>query len=136
MAYLKTVVPGKVDKSSKKEFKANKHLAHEKDIYILFDTEVEHIIEKLSTEGLPATTRDNRPITWHNNFIVKRADGTPVDNVAYSVLLDAADGDTIVTYDDTGLNVYTGSVNAKKHHNKNWKEIRLSRGDPAIGIAT
>ena len=136
MAYIKTIVPGKVDKTSKKVFKANKHLPHEKDIHILFDTEVEHVIEKLSTEGLPATTDENRPITWHNNFVVKRADGSPVDGFTYSVLLEASDGDTIVTYDDTGLHVYTGVVYDKKHENKNWKEIRLSRGDPAIGIAT
>jgi hypothetical protein len=136
MAYKKTVVPGKIDKGSKKEFKANKHLAHEKDIHILFDTEVDHIIEKLSTAGLPATTKDKRPITWHNNFVVRHADGSAVDGVAYSVLLEAAEGDTIVIYDEKGLHTHTGAVNNRIHQDKNWKEIRLSKGDPAIGIAT
>ena len=136
MAYKKTVVSGKVDKSSNKEFKVNKHLQDEKEIHILFDTEVDHIIEKLSTEDLPPTTKDKRSITWHNNFVIKRSDGTIADGVTYSVLLEAADGDNIVTYDDTGLHIYTGSVGTKNHKNKKWKEIRLSKGDPAIGIAT
>lgn len=136
MAYKKIVVQGKIDKSSKKEFKANKHLPHEKDIHILFDNEIDHIIEKLSTEGLPASTPDKKRITWHNNFVVRRADGSSVDGVAYSVLIDAADGDTIVYYDETGLHIYTEPIKNRNHQNKNWKEIRLTKGDPAIGIAT
>ena len=136
MAYQKTIIPGKIEKHSKKEFKAGKHHGQEKEIYILFDVDVEHTIEKLSIEGLPATTADKRPITWHNNFVVKKADGTSADGVAYSVLLDAADGETIVYYDETGLHTYTGSVNNRSHQNKNWKEIRLSKGDPAIGISS
>jgi len=86
--------------------------------------------------GLPEVTHDNRPITWHNNFVIRKTDGTPVDGVAYSVLIDAADGDTIVIYDETGLHTHTGSVGTRNHKNKNWKEIRLSKGDPAIGIST
>jgi hypothetical protein len=134
MAYQKTIVHGKIDKTGKKEFKTNKHLPHEKDLTILFDDDVDFVVEKLSTEGLPAVTADNRTIAWHNNFLIMHADGSPMNGVAYSVLLEAVNGDTIVVYDETGLHTYAGNINPKTHNNKKMKEIRLAKGDPAIGI--
>ena len=136
MAYKKVVIPGNVDKDSNRAFKTKKYLPNEKDIYIIFDSDVDYVIEKLSIEGLPTETNDKRTITWHNNFVIQTKAGTAVTGITYKVLIDAPDGATIVYYDESGLHIYQNGINQSSYQNKSWKEIKLSKGDPAIGIAT
>jgi hypothetical protein len=135
MAYTKRVIQGNSEKLNKKEFRAKKHpdKKDEQDIFIIFQTEVEHVIEKLSTDELPAII-DGKPVTWINNFWVKDTAGNYVNGVKYSVLLPPLPaGAQLVYHDGNKLSYFTGQIKDRVYNKKNLKEIEFSIGDPAIG---
>ena len=70
----KVVIPGKVQKDNqkRKKFKIKKHKDNEVDIDIEIDEDGDYEVEKLSVDGLPTTMHDEVPITWFNNFGVKK----------------------------------------------------------------
>jgi len=70
----KVPIPGKVQKDSKirKRFKIKKDKNHEVDVDIEIEEDGDYEVEKFSIDGLPATMHDGHPITWFNNFGIKK----------------------------------------------------------------
>jgi hypothetical protein len=125
----KVVVKGKVDKhpTHNKKFKIKSEKKHESDLDIEILGDGEYEIEKLSTDGLPATMNDNKGIRWFNNFYIKK-NGQHINERFLITIPDIEEGSRLVVYDGNGNPYYyTGDVV------KNTFE--LTDGDPAIGRA-
>lgn len=120
----KVVVPGKVKKESNKKYKIKKDKASESDITIEIVEDGNYEVEKLSVEGLPTNMSDGSPISWINNFAIKKK-GQYI-NQRYFVTLPPVGKSRIIIFDGNGNPYYyTGEV-------KN-DTIELTDGDPAIG---
>ena len=129
----KIVILGKVEKKkdkdgkeSKKKFKIKKDKPNEIDIDIEIEDDGTYEVDKLSVDGLP-TEIDGQPITWLNNFAIKKA-GNYI-NQRYFVTLPGVGSKRVVIVDNNSHGVpyfYTGPVDNEV--------IILSDGDPGIGV--
>jgi len=133
MAYEKKVVSGGSEKLNRKEFKVKKEKSKEEDCLLIFDSDVEYVVEKLSIDDLPPTI-DEQPITWFVNFSIKDTNGNYVNGVLYSLLFPPLPAKTrLVIFDGTNAVYFTGPITDRAHGNKQWKEVRLNIGDPGGG---
>jgi len=133
MAYQKKVVSGGSEKLNRKEFKIKKEKGKEEDVFILFDSDVDYVVEKLSIDDLPATINGDT-ITWINNFSIKDSHGNYVNGVTYSFLLPPGPvGARLVIFDGTNTAYFTGEIKDRTHNKKQFKEVRLNIGDPGGG---
>ncbi|MEW6402050.1 MAG: hypothetical protein AB1649_09635 [Chloroflexota bacterium] len=133
MAYTKKVVSGGAEKKNGKEFKIKKEKGTEEECLILFDTDVNYVVNKLSFEGLPDSL-DNKPITWFVNFEVTDDKGNPINGVPYSLLFPPLPTNTVlVIFDGKTAFDFKGTIKDRTHGNKQWKEITLDIGDPGGG---
>ena len=120
----KVVVSGKVDKISNKKFKIKKDRNSESDLTIEIVDDGDYEVEKLSVDGLPANMNDGNPITWFNNFAIKK-NGQYI-NQRFFVELPAVGNSRVIIYDGNGdPYYYTGAVTNDT--------IELTDGDPAVG---
>lgn len=129
----KKVVLGKVEKVkdkdgkiNKKKFKVKKEKKHEVDIEIEIEEDGDYEVEKLSVEGLPAEI-DGKPITWLNNFAIKKA-GSYI-NQRYKIKVPGLVSGRVVILDNNSHGIphmYVGPVEDET--------IVLSDGDPGVGI--
>ena len=120
----KVVVSGKVDKISNKKFKIKKDKNSESDLTIEIVDDGDYEVEKLSVDGLPANMNDGNPITWFNNFAIKK-NGQYI-NQRFFVELPAVGNSRVIISDGNG-DPYnnTGAVTNDT--------IELTDGDPAVG---
>jgi hypothetical protein len=133
MAYQKKVVSGGSEKLSRKEHRVRREKGREEDVFILFDTDVEYVVEKLSIDDLPATINGDT-ITWINNFSIKDSEGNYVNGVTYSLLMPPGPAKArLVIFDGATAAYYTGEIKDRTHNNKQFKEVRLNIGDPGGG---
>jgi len=133
MAYEKRVVSGGSEKLSRKEFKIKKEKGQESEAFILFDTDVDYTVEKLSIDELPASI-DGISITWFVNFAIKDAEGNYVNGVTYSLLFPPGPAKAkLVIFDGTKAAFFTGEIKDRNHKNNQFKEIKLNIGDPGGG---
>ncbi len=124
----KTVVPGKVDKenNSNRKFKIKKEKGTEVDISIEIVDEGVYEVVKLSIDSLPATMNDGKPITWYNNFAIKK-NGEHI-NQRYFVTVPGIKPTDVVIFDGNGNPYYyTGTVTNDT--------FEMTDGDPAVGNA-
>ena len=121
----KVVVSGKVDKINNKKFKIKKDKASESDLTIEIVDDGDYQVEKLSVDGLPANMNDGNPITWFNNFAIKK-NGAYI-NQRYTVTIAGLSSyKKVVILDSKGnLYYYQGTVTKDT--------IELTDGDPGIG---
>jgi len=68
----KVPVSGKVQKKSNRKFKIKKEKGTEVDVDIDIEEDGDYEVEKFSIDGLPTTMHDGHPITWFNNFGIKK----------------------------------------------------------------
>ena len=122
----KVVIQDKVEKQSKKKFKVKAHkMDEEVDIEIDIEDDGDYEVEKLSIDNLISTI-DGKPITWLNNFAIKKAND--YINQRYKVKIPGLSGKKVVIIDNNSHGnpyYYTGPVVNDT--------IELSDGDPAIG---
>ncbi len=127
----KVVVPGKVQKDSKKrkKFKIKKHRDTEVDVEIEIDEDGDYEVEKLSIDDLPTTMHDGHPIIWFNNFAIKK-NGQHI-NQKYKITIPGISkmGDSrLVIFDGNGdPYYYTGEIIDDT--------FEMTDGDPASGRA-
>lgn len=125
----KTVVPGKVQKDSNRKFKIKKDKSSEVDIDIDIEEDGDYDVEKLSTDGLPTHMDDGNPITWFNNFAIKK-NGQYI-NQKFKVKIAGISNmgnSKLVIFDGNGNPYYyTGAINDDT--------FELTDGDPATGKA-
>ncbi len=120
----KTVIKGKVEKLNKKKYIIKKDHSREKDITVDIEEDGDYVIEKLSLEGLPEKMNDGNPITWINNFAIKK-NGNYI-NQKFFVTIPDIGSSRLIVYDGNGNPYYyTGEI-------KN-NVFELTDGDPAIG---
>ena len=120
----KVVVSGKVDKINNKKFKIKKDKASESDLTIEIVDDGDYQVEKLSVDGLPTNMNDGNPITWFNNFAIKK-NGQYI-NERYFVTLPVVGNSRVIMFDGNGdPYYYTGALNNNT--------IELTDGDPAVG---
>jgi len=122
----KVVVKGKVDKhkTSKKIFKIKSHKSSEYDLDIELLGDGDYEVEKLSTDGLPASMVDGNPIRWLNNFYIKK-NGQHI-NERFFVTIPDIGKSRLIIFDGNGKHYYyTGEIKNNK--------FELTDGDPAIG---
>ena len=122
----KVVIPGKVEKHSKKKHRIKAHKPHEVDVDIEILEEDDYELEKLSVDELPTTMHDGKKITWLNNFGIKKK-GAYI-NQAYRITIAGLSGKQVVFLDNNSNGkpyYFTGSVENDT--------IELSDGDPGIG---
>ncbi len=137
--FPKRVVNNGVDRRNNREhrIKSDQGTA-EQEVFILFDTDVNYVVEKLNLADLPATVdEDGKSVTWFVNFQIKDApgpQGKPVNGVAYSMLFPPSPKNLrLVIFDGTKAMYFKESITDRSHDNRQWKEIRLSIGDPGGG---
>ncbi len=120
----KTVIKGKVEKLDKKKYIIKKDHSREKDISIDIEEDGDYVVEKLSLEGLPEKMSDGNPITWINNFAIKK-NGNYI-NQKFFVTIPNIGSSRLIIYDGNGNPYYyTGEI-------KN-NVFELTDGDPAVG---
>ncbi|HMU92771.1 MAG TPA: hypothetical protein PKE35_06485 [Anaerolineales bacterium] len=122
----KVVVPGKVkkDKDNNKKYKIEKDKVSESDITIDIVDDGDYDVEKLSVEGLPANMVDGNPITWINNFSIKK-NGQYI-NQRFFVTIPNIGSSKLIIFDGNGNPYYyTGEIKNNR--------FELTDGDPAIG---
>lgn len=122
----KVVVPGKVkkDKDNNKKYKIEKDKVSESDITIDIVDDGDYDVEKLSIEGLPANMVDGNPITWINNFSIKK-NGQYI-NQRFFVTIPNIGSSKLIIFDGNGNPYYyTGEIKNNR--------FELTDGDPAIG---
>lgn len=125
----KVVIPGKVEKDKKnpKIHKIKAHKSNESDLTIELMGDGEYEVEKLSTDGLPTTMTDGKPIQWFNNFYIKK-NGQHI-NERFFVTIPDIKSSRLVIFDGNGNPYYyTGEI-------KN-NTFELTDGDPAVGRVT
>jgi hypothetical protein len=122
----KVVVAGKVTKhkTHNKKYIIKKHKNHESDLTIELTGDGEYEVEKLSVDGLPTTMIDGNPITWFNNFYVKK-NGQHI-NERFFVTIPGIGSSKLIIFDGNGNPYYyTGEIKDNT--------FELTDGDPAIG---
>ncbi len=129
MAQNKVVVPGKVDKSSNRNFKVRKDKSFEVDVDIEIEADGDYVVEKLSVDGLPAAMTDGTPIRWLTNFAIRK--GTDYINQRFKVTIPGLSNrgsSRLVIFDGNGNPYYyTGDIVGDT--------FELTDGDPAGGFA-
>lgn len=122
----KVVIKGKVDKhkTHHKKFKIRSYKTHEFDLDIELTGDGDYEVEKLSTDDLPVKMADGNPITWLNNFYIKKNE--QYINERFFVTIPDIESSRLIIYDGNGNPYYyTGEI-------KN-NTFELTDGDPAIG---
>jgi hypothetical protein len=122
----KVVIKGKVDKhpTHNKKFKIKSHKNHESDLDIELLGDGDYEVEKLSTDDLPTTMNDGKPIRWLNNFYIKK-NGQHI-NERFLVTIPNIEKSRLVIFDGNGNPYYyTGDIKDNT--------FELTDGDPAIG---
>lgn len=120
----KVVVHGKVTKENNKKYTIKKDKASESDLTIEIVEDGDYIVEKLSVDGLPTNMNDGNPITWFNNFSIKK-NGQYI-NQRFFVTTPALGASKLIIFDGNGNPYYyTGEIINNK--------FELTDGDPAIG---
>lgn len=124
----KNVIPGKIDRLSKKNFKIQKDRASEIDADIEIMEDGDYEVEKLSTEGLPTHMGDGTSIRWFTNFAIKK-NGQYI-NQRYFVTIAGLSSpkSKVVILDRSSKDApyyYTGKVVNDT--------IELTDGDPSVG---
>lgn len=123
----KTVVPGKVQKDNNKKYRIKKDKNSEVDIDIEIEEDGDYEVDKLSTDGLPATMNDGASITWFNNFAIKK-NGQYI-NQKFKVKIAGISNmgnSKLVIFDGNGdPYYYTGSIVDDT--------FEMTDGDPATG---
>ena len=127
----KIIVPGKVQKENSKKFKIKKDKNSEVDVDIEIVDDGDYDVDKLSIDGLPATMNNGAPITWYNNFSIKK-NGQYI-NQKYMITIagiSALLGNLrLVIFDGNGNPYYyTGDI----VHDT----FVMTDGDPGIGSST
>jgi len=125
----KTVVAGFVQKNSNKKFRIKKQKGTEVDIDIEIVDDGDYEVEKLSTDDLPTTMNDGNPITWFNNFGIKK-NGQYI-NQKFKVTIPGISSmgkSKLVIFDGNGdPYYYTGQIINDT--------FEMTDGDPATGKA-
>jgi len=125
----KTVVPGKVQKDSNKNYKIKKDKSSEVDIDIEIEEDGDYDVEKLSIDDLPTHMNDGNAITWFNNFAIKK-NGQYI-NQKFKVKITGISNmgsSKLVIFDGNGdPYYYTGAIEDDT--------FELTDGDPATGKA-
>jgi len=125
----KTVVPGKAHKNNSKSYKIKKDKDSEVDIEIDIEEDGTYDVEKLSINGLPTAMNDGTPITWFNNFGIKK-NGQYI-NQKFKVKIPGISNmgnSKLVIFDGNGdPYYYTGAIVDDT--------FELTDGDPATGKA-
>ena len=125
----KVVIPGKVQKSSNKKFKIQKHNNSEVDVDIEIEEDGEYEVDKLSVDDLPANMYDGTPIRWFNNFAIKK-NGQYI-NQPYKITiagLSKLGKSRLVIFDGNGdPYYYTGAIVNDT--------FEMTDGDPGTGSA-
>ena len=120
----KVVIEGKVEKHTKKKHSIKGHHPSEKDVIIEIEEDGDYEVEKLSIEGLPEKMIDGNPITWINNFAIKK--GGNYINQRFFVTIPDIGSSRLIIYDGNGNPYYyTGDIKNNK--------FELTDGDPAVG---
>ncbi len=120
----KTVIKDKVEKLNKKKHIIKKYHPQEQDITVEVAEDGDYVVEKLSLEGLPEKMNDGNPITWINNFSIKK-NGNYI-NQRFFVTIPDIGSSKLIIYDGNGNPYYyTGEI-------KN-NVFELTDGDPAVG---
>ena len=123
----KVVVAGKVQRASSKKFKIKKDKENEVDIDVEIDEDGTFEVDKLSLDDLPTHMHDGTPITWFNNFAVKK-NGQYI-NERFKVTIAGISNiapSRLVIFDGNGdPYYYTGAIVNDT--------FELTDGDPAIG---
>lgn len=129
MAQNKVVVPGKVDKSSNRNFKIRKDKASEVDVDVEIEEDGDYTVEKLSVDGLPEKMYDGTIIRWLTNFAIKK-NGQYI-NQRFKVTIPGLSNrgtSRLVIFDGNGNPYYyTGDIVGDT--------FELTDGDPAGGMA-
>lgn len=127
MRQNKVVVAGKVQKDSSRKFKIKKDKDSEIDVDIEIEEDGDYEVDKLSIDGLPTNMYDGTPITWFNNFAVKK-NGQYI-NQRYKVTIAGVSNiapSRLVIFDGNGdPYYYTGAIVNDT--------FDLTDGDPAVG---
>ncbi len=127
MRQNKVVIPGKVQQENSKKFKIKKDKASEVDVDIEIEDDGTYEVDKLSADGLPTNMNDGTPITWYNNFAIKK-NGQYI-NQQFKVTIAGVSSispSRLVIFDGNGdPYYYTGAIVNDS--------FDLTDGDPAIG---
>lgn len=125
----KVVVSGKVNKSSSKKFRIQKEKGSEVDVDVEIEEDGAFEVDKLSIDDLPTHMHDGNPITWFNNFAIRK-NGQYI-NERYKVKIAGISNlgsSRLVIYDGNGdPYYYTGAIVDDT--------FELTDGDPATGKA-
>lgn len=125
----KVIVPNKVQKNSRRNFKIQKDKAFEYDVDIDIEEDGDYEVDKISADGLP-TAIDNITIRWFTNFAIKK-NGQYINQkfkVKIARLAEIVGNSKIVIFDGNGNPYYyTGEIVNDT--------IELTDGDPAVGSA-
>lgn len=123
----KVTVAGKVQRDSSKKFKIKKDKSSEVDVDVEIDEDGSFEVEKLSIDDLPTHMKDGTPITWFNNFALKK-NGQYI-NQRFKVKIAGVSNlgaSRLVIFDGNGdPYYYTGAIVDDT--------FELTDGDPAIG---
>lgn len=120
----KTVIAGKTEKHNQKKYTIKKHHPHEQDITVEVEEDGDYDFEKLSLDGLPEKMVDGNPITWINNFAIKKK-GNYINQRFFVTIPDIGSSRLIIFDGNGNPYYYTGEI---KNH-----VFELTDGDPAIG---
>ena len=125
----KVVVSGKVNKNSSKKFRIQKEKGSEVDVDVEIEEDGAFEVDKLSIDDLPTHMHDGNPITWFNNFAIRK-NGQYI-NERYKVKIAGISNlgsSRLVIYDGNGdPYYYTGAIVDDT--------FELTDGDPATGKA-
>ena len=125
----KIIIKGRVQKNSNQKFKIKKDKDSEVDVDIDIEEDGDYEVEKFSVDGLPATMYDGNPITWFNNFGIKK-NGQYI-NQKYKVTIPGISNmgkSKLVIFDGNGdPYYYTGKITNDT--------FELTDGDPGTGRA-
>lgn len=127
MRQNKVVVAGKVQKNSSRKFNIKKDKASEIDVDVEIEEDGDYDVDKLSIDGLPTNMYDGNPITWFNNFAIRR-NGQYI-NQRFKVTIPGISNmgaSRLVIFDGNGdPYYYTGQIVDDT--------FELTDGDPATG---
>lgn len=127
----KVVIAGKVHKDGKlrKKFRINKHKDNEVEVDIEIEEDGDYEVEKLSIDDLPTHMHDGHPITWFNNFSIKK-NGQHI-NQKYKITIPGISNmgkGRLVIFDGNGdPYYYTGKIDNDT--------FEMTDGDPGVGKA-
>ena len=125
----KTVITGRVQKNSSRNFKIRKDKESEVDVDIEIVDDGDYQVDKLSIDGLPVNMYDGTSIHWFNNFAVKK-NGQYI-NQRYKITIPGISNlgaSRLVIFDGNGdPYYYTGAIVNDT--------FEMTDGDPAVGSA-